>query len=174
MYLGTFLFKWYNLWKAGFTEDIMKFICSSCGAEIDDTMPKCPYCDTLIMKGAEAQYMEKLYDIQEDMEELKEIPFDVVEAEVKHQGRRMKKIIIIALIVILAFVVIFMFEEKKYDRDVTADYIWEQTNFPIMSELYENGEYEELEEMYYDALMDDKPVWNWEYYDEFSDWLDEQ
>ena len=34
--------------------------------------------------------------------------------------------------------------------------------------------WEELEKQYLEALFDDKPVWNWEYYEEFSDWLEEQ
>lgn len=150
----------------------MKYICNYCGAEIDDTMPKCPYCDTLIAKGAQAAYMDKLYDIKEDMEELKDIPFDVVEEEVKHQGRRMKKIIIITLIIMALLAGIFILQEKRYERDHTSDYIWEQENYPIMSEMYENGEYEELEEFYYNALMEEKSIWNWEYYDEFSKWIE--
>ena len=43
-----------------------------------------------------------------------------------------------------------------------------------MSQLYENGEYETLQQLYYEALLDDKPVWNWEYYEEVSEWLEEQ
>lgn len=151
----------------------MKFICSSCGAEIDDSMPKCPYCDTLIAKGAEAEYMEKLYDIQEDMEELKDVPYETVKEEVKHQSKRMGKVIAVTIVVVLILAGIFIWQEKKYERNNTADYIWGQENFPIMSEMYENEEYEELAEFYYDALMEDRPVWNWEYYDEFSEWMEE-
>lgn len=152
----------------------MKYICSHCGAEIDDTMPKCPYCDALIIKGAEEAYMEKLYDIKEDMEELKEIPFDVVEEEVKYQGRRMKKIIIATVVVVIIFLGFFFLNEKRYDRDYTADYIWEQENYPIMSEMYEKGELEELEEFYFNALEEDRSLWNWEYFDEFSEWMERE
>lgn len=152
----------------------MKFICRSCGAEIDDHMPKCPYCDTLIAKGAEKQYMDKLYDIHEDLEDLKEVPYDTVRQEVKYQGKRIKKIVIVTIVIIVAFAAYFMWQEKRYERDNTADYIWGQQNFPVMTEMYENGEYEALEEFYFEALMDDKPVWNWEYYDEFSEWMEEQ
>lgn len=152
----------------------MKYICKSCGAEIDDSMSKCPYCDTLIAAGAETEYMDKLYDIQEDLQELKEIPYEAVREEVRHQGRRIGKIIIITMIIVLIFAALFLWQEKKYERDNTADYIWGQENFPAMTEMYENEEYEELEAFYMDALMDDKPVWNWEYYEEFSEWMEEQ
>lgn len=152
----------------------MKFICSCCGAEIDDNMPKCPYCDTLIPKGAEADYMERLYDIQEDLEELKEIPYETVKEEVKYQGRRMKKAVMITLSVAAVLALLFAWNEKRYDRDHTADYIWEQKNFPIMSELYENKKFEELDALYYQAMMDDKPIWNWEYFEEYSKIVDER
>ena len=35
-------------------------ICSSCGAKFRQSLPKCPYCDTLNYKGAEAEYMGRL------------------------------------------------------------------------------------------------------------------
>lgn len=146
----------------------MKFICSSCGAEIDDLMPKCPFCDTLIPKGAEMAYMDKLYDIQEDLEELNEIPLETAKEEFRNQGKKMKRVCLVTLIILSIAALFWMWEEKKYDRDRTADYIWEQANYPIMNELYESGKYEELEEMYNSALMDDKPLWNWKYFDEYS------
>ena len=34
--------------------EVKKIICSSCGAEFEDTLPKCPYCGSLNYKGAEA------------------------------------------------------------------------------------------------------------------------
>ena len=39
---------------------VKKIICSSCGAEFEDTLPKCPYCGSLNYKGAEAEYLGKL------------------------------------------------------------------------------------------------------------------
>ena len=38
-------------------------ICSSCGAKFRQSLPKCPYCDTLNYKGAEAEYMGRLQSI---------------------------------------------------------------------------------------------------------------
>ena len=152
----------------------MKFICQYCGAEIDDSMPKCPYCDRMIAQGAEAEYMEKLYDIHEDMEELREMPMEAVKEEVRHQGKRMKKIVIATLIVVCIIAVVFFLQEKKYDRDHTEDYIWEEENFPVMTEMYENEEYDELMLFIERAWEEDRSVWNWEHYDEFTEWMEEQ
>ena len=152
----------------------MKIICNHCGAEIDDLMPKCPYCETMLPKGAEAEYMEKLYNIQEDMEELNEIPMEVVRKEVKHQGRRIRKIAGITIILFVILGIILFYNEKKYERNHTEDYIWGQENFPVMSEMYENGEYEALLEFYMNASEDDRPVWDWEYYDAFMEWMEDK
>ena len=49
---------------------VKKIICSSCGAEFEDTLPKCPYCGSLNYKGAEAEYLGKLESMRQDMQQL--------------------------------------------------------------------------------------------------------
>ena len=151
----------------------MKYICDHCGAEIDDTMPRCPYCDAMLAKGAEAEDMEKLYDIHENLEELKEIPAEVVKEEFKYQGRRIKKVVLIAVLITAALAAYLFVQEKQYERDNTADYLWSRENLPAMTELYEQGEWEELAILFELALKEDRPVWNWEYFDEYSEWWEE-
>ena len=151
-----------------------KIICTSCGAEVEENLPKCPFCDTLLVQGAEQEYMDNLHRVRRDMESLKQVPRETVKSELKSQGRRIRRILMITGTVALLLAGLFAWENHKYDRDNKADYIWGQQNFPAMSELYENGEYETLQQLYYEALLDDKPVWNWEYYAEFSEWLEEQ
>ena len=75
--------------------------------------------------------------------------------------------------IIAAFAVYLFIQEKKYERDNTADYIWSKENLPAMTKMYENGELEELSVLYEAALKEDRPVWNWEYFDEYSEWLEE-
>ena len=55
--------------------------CKSCGAEFEENLAKCPYCGTLNYKGAEQEYLNKLKNIQEDMEDLQEVPEDEVKKE---------------------------------------------------------------------------------------------
>lgn len=64
-------------------ENTKKIICSGCGAEYDATLPKCPYCDIINYSGAEAEYLNKLDDVREDMEELAYVPQESVKAELK-------------------------------------------------------------------------------------------
>ena len=53
---------------------VKKIICSSCGAEFEDTLPKCPYCGSLNYKGAEAEYLGKLESMRQDMQQLEQVP----------------------------------------------------------------------------------------------------
>ena len=54
--------------------EVKKIICSSCGAEFEDTLPKCPYCGSLNYKGAEAEYLGKLESMRQDMQQLEQVP----------------------------------------------------------------------------------------------------
>ncbi len=151
----------------------MTYNCLSCGAEINDSMPRCPYCGTMIAEGAQKEYMEKLSDIREDMEALGSVPAGELRAEFRRQGRRMCRIITAAVIVTLLIAALFLWQESRWDRDHTADYIWENQNFPYLSELYEAGHYEALLEPVLSAMDEDRSIWNWEYYDEYTQWLEE-
>lgn len=151
-----------------------KIICASCGAEVDAECPRCPYCDTLLVPGAQKEYMGKLEQVRSDMEELTEIPGELVKEEIGKQKKRIRKTVLITAAAAVVLFLLFLLEDRKYERDNKADYIWGEQNFPVMSEMYEEGKLEELESFYYDALINDKPVWNWEYYDAYSVWLEEQ
>lgn len=160
--------------KNGECQMAEKIICASCGAEIEEDLPRCPYCDTLLIEGAQREYREKLEKVREDMAGLEQLPRQAVKQEIRKQGRKIRSILLIAGGVALVLAVLFWMADRRYERDNKKDYIWGQQHFPAMSELYENGKFEELEKRYLEALFDDKPVWNWEYYEEFSDWLEEQ
>ena len=152
----------------------MNFNCTSCGAELDHGVARCPYCGTLIPGGAEKEYMEKLDSIREDMDRLNSVPGETVKAELRQQGRRMRRVIAATLVLIALLAGIFILQSRRYERDNTADYVWGRENFPRMTELYESGEYEALTELVMQAMDEDRPIWNWEYYEEYFEWLEEQ
>ena len=76
----------------------MEFNCKSCGAQLNDSMARCPYCGTLIPEGAQREYMQKLENVRRKLDELHTLPQESVKAELRHQGRRMRKIILAALL----------------------------------------------------------------------------
>ncbi len=138
-------------------------VCGSCGAEFEDTLPKCPYCGTMNYKGAEREYMEKLVDLREDLEDLKEVPKQEVKKEVRRQGRSLWKLLAALLLAALLLAAFLYWMAHRSQRDSREDYLWKQENFPRMEELYEAGQYEELTEFYLTASGEDRPVWEWEH-----------
>lgn len=145
------------------SKQTVKIICPSCGGEFEDMLPKCPYCETLHIKGAEAEYMEKLEDVREDMAELGEVPEKETRKEFKRQGTFLGKIFAVIAIPVLVLVLLFVWSNREDERDIQAEYLWKQENFPKMDEMYEQGAYDALREFYIEALLDDKPVSDWEH-----------
>ena len=82
--------------------EVKKIICSSCGAEFEDTLPKCPYCGSLNYKGAEAEYLGKLESMRQDMQQLEQVP----EKELKKKLKKKQKCVIKLLILLAALAAI--------------------------------------------------------------------
>lgn len=139
-------------------------ICNSCGAEFDNNEPKCPYCGSMNYDGAEKEYLEKLEDVREDMEDLKDVSAEETKKEIKSQGSFIKKIVIIVAIIGLLLIGYEFFIEKLFERDEKADFLWKSENYPTMNEMYENGEYEELADFLTQAVKEDKDVYDWGHY----------
>ena len=138
--------------------------CASCGAHFDEMMPKCPYCGSMSMKGAEAEYMDKLEDVRSDVEELTQVPIEETKKEIKKQGKFVIIVICCILGVLLLLVGIKLIGLSKIEkRDYQADYAWKQENFPILDEMYEQEQYEEMVAFYMQAYEEDKPVGAWEH-----------
>ena len=138
-------------------------VCNSCGAQFGSDHPKCPYCGMMNYEGAEKEYFQKLEDIREDVEELNSVPMQETKAELKKQGRFIRKIVLIVVIIAMVFVGMFVVQELSFERDNKADFLWQETNYPIMDEMYKAGEYEELIAFYRKAEEEDKPVYTWEH-----------
>ncbi len=138
--------------------------CKSCGAQFDEMLPACPYCGTMSIKGAQAEYMEKLEDIRSDVEELGSVPAEVTKKEIKKQT----KIILWALgicgaLLLVGVIIEVIFGYKPQERDDKADYLWLQENVPVLNELYEQEQYEELMKTVNAAYANNEPVWQWEH-----------
>lgn len=140
--------------------------CSSCGAQFDEMLPKCPYCASMSIKGAQAEYMEKLEDVRESMEDLAAVPMQETKKEFKKQTKFVLIVVGVILGLLLCFVLVeLIFGYRSEKRDRQADYAWQQENFPILNELYEQENYEEMVEIYVNAYKENKPVGAWEHYE---------
>ena len=45
-------------------------VCRNCGAEIDDKATSCPYCNAMQYDASEAEYMNNLYKMNSQMDNL--------------------------------------------------------------------------------------------------------
>jgi hypothetical protein len=143
--------------------EVKKIICSSCGAEFEDTLPKCPYCGSLNYKGAEAEYLGKLESMRQDMQQLEQVP----EKELKKKLKKKQKFVIKLLIILAALAAILaviVFRAQYIEpRDARADYLWEKENFPVLDRLYREQDFEGLTEFYEQAVIEDRTIGRWEH-----------
>lgn len=119
-------------------------ICKNCGAEYDDTLLQCPFCN--------AENTEEAYRRQQDYVEgykrkasfLSRLPEWIVSTT----GNAMKRIAIIGMGIFLLVVLIAFIGTKIYSS--TA--VWRmEMAIDKMEEYYQAGEYEKLKDYYYET-----------------------
>ena len=141
-----------------------KIVCSSCGAEFDDTLPKCPYCGSLNYKGAEAEYLGKLEGMRQDMQQLEQVPERELKEKLKKKRKFVVKIFIVAAVLAAVFAVIMFFRGRYIEqRDAKADYQWQKENFPILDRLYQERDLEALMDFYEQAVEENRTIDRWEH-----------
>lgn len=125
-------------------------ICESCAGKYNEMLSECPYCGSVNYVGAEAAYFDRLEEVREDMEDLKQVPAEEIKEEFGKQGRFLGKVFVIIALVFLVFIFLYLLVQVDWDsdRDQKADYLWKQENYPLMDQLYENGDYEALREYF--------------------------
>lgn len=140
-------------------------VCPSCGYEFDGTLAACPACGTMHYPGAEADYLEHLDDVKEQLQSLDKVHGKVAGREAKKQGKRILVVAAVILALAAVFGGVLYYWEHQYDRDFKADYLWQQENFPQWDQWYENGEYDQLLNAYLTALDENREAWSYAHYD---------
>lgn len=142
-----------------------RIICPSCGAEFRSEDVKCPFCGTIYDKAAEAEYMEKLEDVKEDLDGLK----DSAQAETKGQFKKVWKwlIVLLAIFIIIGAAVLIHDEmrRKRYEEKDKQEYLWRSSNYPVMNELYDKGDFEQLLAIYNKATKEGHNLYNFPHND---------
>ena len=137
--------------------------CPSCGAQFEDTLPKCPYCGTMYYPAAEKEYMDQMEDLREDVGELKQLPREEAKKHLKKRAR----FIWIALFLLAAAAALigwlYVRHERNEAQETEEEYLWIRANAPELDRLYENGQYDELTERYSAWRDEGRPVWLWEH-----------
>lgn len=147
-------------------------VCDSCGAEFEENLAKCPYCGSMNVKGAEREYMEKLEDVQEDLEELEDAPLDELTDTVKKQGLFLAKVFLVVLAVVGILALARFILERRDRWDPKAEYAWQQEYYPRLDQLYDEGDYDGMVDLALEAMGEDNAaIWKWEHYDFYEAYL---
>lgn len=148
--------------------------CENCHATIPVDSAKCPYCGALNAVGGEKQYMEHLFDLKEDVEELKDIPLQTYKQELKKSSRIIKRTLIVCAIAALLLIGLFFITNRfSYAEAPIAErkeqLLWEKENFPKLDALYMEEDYDGILEFENTNCADGYySIYNWEHYNFIS------
>lgn len=149
--------------------------CENCNALIPAESAKCPYCGAFNPLGGERQYMERLYDLKEDVEEISEVPKREYRREMGKIGRMLFRTFLVftGLAAVCGAVVYLVHRSADYEisaEEMKAQADWEREVFPKLDALYEEGDYEGvIDYVYAHDEEGRRSLSNWEH----DDFLDE-
>ena len=145
-------------------------ICKNCGAQFQDSLPKCPYCETLHYAGARKEYMEKLEDMKDDLSELHEVVPELYNEQLRTQTENIKKTIFRVFIVLGILFLFFFISRFVFDsigsHDQKQALLFSKEAYPIADEFYETGDYEGLLEFYQTSITENESAdfYSWAHY----------
>ena len=146
-------------------------ICINCGAQINTSDTRCPYCGYINEEGAEKAYMNHLYDIRDNLD-------TVDEKAATEYGRgygKVFKLILITLAVLLVIsgiVYAIRLTEKSKRRvtdqsrgsDMLDEMTWKKETYAKLDSLYDQGKYDEMCKVIYEANEQHHSIYEWEHY----------
>lgn len=136
--------------------------CQNCGADIEELVPRCPYCGAMNEPGAEHKYMQDLYKLKDDLEDLGEMPQEEISDEVKTHAKFTGKAFGMIVLIALLLVGIFLFLQFSGDliwkahevithtrsADMREQMQWERKYFPQLDAWYEEENYEAIQNFF--------------------------
>jgi predicted nucleic acid-binding Zn-ribbon protein len=153
-------------------------ICENCGAEFAETLAGCPYCGHIDEQSASEEYMEDMKEISRDMGELSDASQKSYFGELSHQGKMIKRVLIIFLIAAavlggLIFALSRVIDSGDSSTELKARIAWERENFSKLDTWYAEEDYDSI--LNFCAQEEDKPeygFYDWEHSDVLSVYLD--
>lgn len=136
--------------------------CQNCGADIEELVPRCPYCGAMNEPGAEHKYMQDLYKLKDDLEDLGDMPQEEISDEVKSHAKFTGKAFAVIALIVLILVGIFLFLRFSGDliwkahevithtrsADAREQMQWERKYFPQLDAWYEEENYEAIQNFF--------------------------
>ncbi|MCR5507514.1 MAG: zinc ribbon domain-containing protein [Lachnospiraceae bacterium] len=146
-------------------------VCPNCGAEIEKSDPKCPFCGFINAEGAEKKYMDRLYDMRNDLDSVDEEAAQGYEKGYGRIGRMILITLAILIIVTGTGYVIYrasLYKELRHEPEKSSDMLkemtWRKEAFKEFDRLYEEGEYKKLCDAVFSPENKDHSSYEWEHY----------
>ena len=150
-------------------------ICSNCGADISSKDIKCPYCGAMQYEAAEKKYMNDLYKINSDMDNLDKN----VRRYVWHSIAKSIGYVLIGTAIVLMLGTLIGRNDymrynnsKKEREDIHKAMEWYDENSARLDELYTLHRYSEAKDIISNYEGNSSLLRNWEHYNfiEIYDW----
>lgn len=147
-------------------------ICPNCGAEIDEDVTKCPYCEYINIRGAKKKYYEEIEEIKTENEKKKKEPVKALRKGFFSGIKTVSKVTIALVIVVIIFAAIIIFELRNSPRMFRS--AEQEANASVhkaiaaeqIAEAYENKDIEKLAEIFDKAYSEERvSLWGVPHYD---------
>lgn len=147
-------------------------ICRSCGADYAADLANCPYCGTMNLPAAEAEYMGKLEHMRYDLEDLG----GLARRETRRGFRSMhKRLLLGAVLLVLVTGLLYgvhAYRDRAESQRAKEEYLWQREAFVQMDAYYMAGDYESLLAFYLEAQDAGHQVWQYKH-SAFCDYLED-
>ena len=105
--------------------------CSGCGAIFHKEETKCPYCGQIYIPGAQKDYINKLYEIREDMAEVENLSEKVYHGEIRKNVKITGVILAVVFLLILGILGLFLGMKHltaggEKEEDIKKRILWER------------------------------------------------
>lgn len=130
--------------------------CVNCGAEIESSIVKCPFCGYLNEAGAKKAHQQTIdnleYEISDNLNESKEAYSKGIRATGKSSAFGIGIVLLIAGILALMSFIFWRFFDKgnvsQTEERSIGELAFQETNFDTWDEMQKNGQYDELVKLY--------------------------
>lgn len=143
--------------------------CTNCGAALKDTDVKCPYCGTINPFAAEADYMNKLKDLREDVDDLDDLSKAMYVQNLKkhstHALRISLSVVAVFLFLFVGFQLLSSLRDRNDRAEQRAELAFREEYFPVLDELYAKGDDQAVWE-YINQLLEEEgssALFSWEH-----------
>lgn len=142
-------------------------VCRNCGAEIDDKATSCPYCNAMQYDASEAEYMNNLYKMNSQMDNLDDEANKYVFSSVLKSAA----IIIICIAAAVLIGIFWGFMRYRADNNSSAErkkihqsIEWYDNNVSKLDEAYAKADYNTVSELVDGYKGNSSVIQKWNHY----------